>query len=90
MTTIAATADTFVSLRRVFFIEVILFFAAISSLVTVAHASEQRREGSAGYQRKPIGRLLFECAPRKIQDEHPTFARPAELYPRVPPEEHNP
>jgi hypothetical protein len=44
MTTMAA-ADAFVSLRRNFFIEVILFPAAIFWLVTVAHASEQGREG---------------------------------------------
>jgi hypothetical protein len=47
MTTIA-TVDTFVSLRRIFFIEVILFPAAIFWLVTVAHASEQKKESSAG------------------------------------------
>jgi hypothetical protein len=90
MTTIVATADTFVSLRRIFFIEVILFPAAIFLLVTVAHASEQRREGSAGCQEKPIRRLRFECSPRKFSANIPTFAQPAELYPRVRPEEHNP
>jgi hypothetical protein len=66
MTTIAATADTFVSLRRIFFIEVILFPAAISSLVTVANASEQGENTVRRLSSKPIGHLVFECSPRKF------------------------
>jgi len=66
MTTIVATADTFVSLRRIFFIEVILFPAAISSLVTVAHAWEHKERRLCRLQRKLIRRLLFECSPRKF------------------------
>jgi hypothetical protein len=46
MITIAATADTFVSLRRIFFIEVIPFPAAVFSLVMVAQASERRKADS--------------------------------------------
>jgi hypothetical protein len=65
--TAIAKAETFVGLRRIFFIEVILFPAAISSLVTVAHALERKREGSAGYQRKADPPSpLFECSPRKL------------------------
>jgi hypothetical protein len=90
MTTIVATADTFVSLRRIFFIEVILSPAAICSLMTAAHASEQRREGSAGYQRKADPPSPLRMLASQIQHEHPTLARPAELYPRLPRAEHNP
>jgi len=90
MTTIAATADTFVSLRRIFFIEVILFPAAIFLLVHAEHASEQRREGSAGYQRKADPLSPRRILASQIQDEHPPFARPAEFHARVPPGENSP